>query len=217
MYIWPFHAGYEAGARSVDPDIEVLYEYLGEFPDLSGFGDPARAEEAASRLYEAGADVVFHAAGDSGVGVFEAATDLSTDDREALGDRCGQRPVRHRAIPVRRGPPGGMAQAHPHVGHQASRHRDVRGHRRLHDRASLPPGKITFDLASRAVDISYSGRYLDDVFSQIEDARAQINDGTVIVPCVPSDRRRARSAGGVQRRLLLALTNDRVVRRIERT
>ena len=45
-FIWPFHAGYEAGARSVDPDIEMLYEYLGELPDLTGFGDPARAEDA---------------------------------------------------------------------------------------------------------------------------------------------------------------------------
>ena len=44
-FIWPFHAGYEAGARSVDPDIEVIYEYVGEYPDLTGFDDPGWAEE----------------------------------------------------------------------------------------------------------------------------------------------------------------------------
>ena len=80
-FIWTFHGGYEAGARSVDPDIEILSSYLAEFPDFSGFIDAARAEDAAQGMFEAGADVVFHAAGDSGVGVFEAATELSTADR----------------------------------------------------------------------------------------------------------------------------------------
>ena len=117
--------------------------------------------------------------------------------------------------PVRRGPPGGVAQAHPHVG--ASNGSTSPTYDVIADftRGELPPGKITFDLASRAVDISYSGRYLDDVFMQIEDARSRINDGTVIVPCVPSDRIEQRAARGVQRGLLLALTIAHSV--IERT
>ena len=194
-FIWPFHAGYEAGARSVDPDIEVFYEYLGERMDLSGFGDPARAEDAAGRLYEAGADVVFHAAGDSGVGVFEAATMLSTDDLNlwAIGVDSDQ----YDTVQSLSG------AIHPeewrkHILTSVIKRLDIAMYEVIADftEGDLASGKITFDLASRAVDISYSGRYLDHVFTQIEDARAQINDGTVIVPCAPSDRLdRARQEG----------------------
>jgi len=187
VFIWPFHAGFEAGARSVDPNIEVIYEYIGEFPDLAGFVNPGAAEEAARRLYEAGADVVFHAAGDSGVGVFEAATTLSTDDSKlwAIGvdsDQWATVAFLSGAI-------------HPeewrkHILTSVIKRLDIATYEVIADftKGELAPGKITFDLASRAVDISYSGRHLDDVFGQIEDARAQINDGTVIVPCAPSDR-----------------------------
>ena len=186
-FIWPFHAGYEAGARSVNPDIEVLFEYLGAFPDLTGFGDPPRAEAAARRLYEAGADVVFHAAGDSGVGVFEAATALSTDDRQlwAIGVDSDQ----YDSVQYLSG------AIHPeewrkHILTSVIKRIDIAMYDVIADftRGELASGKITFDLASRAVDISYSGRYLDDVFSQIENARSQINDGAVIVPCFPIDR-----------------------------
>ena len=186
-FIWPFHAGYEAGARSVDPDVEVLYEYLGKYLDLDGFRNPARAEEAAGRLYEAGADVVFHAAGDSGVGVFEAAATLSTDDRHlwAIGVDSDQ----YETVSDL---PGAV---HPglwrfHILTSVIKQLDIAIYEVIADftKGELASGKITFDLASRAVDISYSGRYLNDVFVQIEDARSQINDGRVIVPCVPIDR-----------------------------
>jgi basic membrane lipoprotein Med (substrate-binding protein (PBP1-ABC) superfamily)/DNA-binding SARP family transcriptional activator len=186
-FIWPFHAGYEAGARSVDPDIEVIYEYLGEFGDLTGFGDPVRAEAAARRLFEAGADVVFHAAGDSGVGVFEAATTMSTNDLKlwAIGVDSDQ----YDTVQYLSG------AIHPedwrkHILTSVIKRLDIAMYEVIADftKGELASGKITFDLADRAVDISYSGRYLDDVFIQIEDAREQINDGTVIVPCVPEDR-----------------------------
>lgn len=186
-FIWPFHAGYEAGARSVEPDIEVVYEYFGRYPDLTGFSLPGWAEEAAGRLYEAGADVVFHAAGDSGVGVFEAATTMSTDDQKlwAIGvDSDQYATLWHLSGAVH------PEEWRKHILTSVIKRLDIATYEVIADftRGELSSGKITFDLASRAVDISYSGRYLDDVFMQIEDARAQINDGTVIVPCVPNDR-----------------------------
>ena len=118
-FIWTFHAGYEAGARSIDPDIEILSSYLAEPPDFSGFVDPLRAEEAAEGMFEAGADVVFHAAGDSGVGVFEAATTLSTADRHlwAIGVDSDQYESVLR-LSVRSTRRNGAA--HPHVRDQAS-------------------------------------------------------------------------------------------------
>ncbi|MFC6753731.1 BMP family lipoprotein [Halorubrum tibetense] len=64
-----FQAGYEAGVDYVSDDIDVITSYVGDFADPSG------GQEAALSMYESGADVVYHAAGGSGVGVFQAAQD----------------------------------------------------------------------------------------------------------------------------------------------
>jgi basic membrane protein A len=62
-----FRAGYAAGAQSVDPNIEVLASYVGSF------SDPSSAKESAKGMYSNDADIIFPAAGGSGVGVFQAA------------------------------------------------------------------------------------------------------------------------------------------------
>jgi basic membrane protein A len=82
---WPFgtfRAGYEAGARWVDPDVRVVAGNICDFePDAQCFGAPDVAERIARLEYEMGADVVFHASGLSGAGVFRAATEASTPER----------------------------------------------------------------------------------------------------------------------------------------
>ncbi len=73
--IQKFEAGYVAGAKAVNPKIKVDVNYLTQAPDFSGFGDPAKGKTAAQGMYDAGADIVYHAAGGSGGGVFEAASE----------------------------------------------------------------------------------------------------------------------------------------------
>ncbi|MGB0190737.1 MAG: BMP family lipoprotein, partial [Nocardioides sp.] len=73
--IQKFEAGYVAGAESVNPDIEVDVTYLTQVPDFSGFADPAKGKTAAQGMYDNGADIVYHASGGSGGGVFEAASE----------------------------------------------------------------------------------------------------------------------------------------------
>jgi len=68
-----FEKGFEAGAKAVNPNIKIQAKYLTEPPDFSGFGDPAKGKVAAEGMFDGGADVVYHAAGGSGGGVFEAA------------------------------------------------------------------------------------------------------------------------------------------------
>jgi basic membrane protein A len=68
-----FQAGFQAGVASIDPGIKVQVKYLTQPPDFSGFTDPAKGKTAAQGMFDAGADVVYHAAGGSGKGVFEAA------------------------------------------------------------------------------------------------------------------------------------------------
>ncbi len=68
--IQKFQAGYEAGAKYVNPEIKTLSIYTsGPNP----FNDPVRGKENALSLIKQGADVVYHAAGGTGVGVIDAA------------------------------------------------------------------------------------------------------------------------------------------------
>jgi len=68
-----FQAGYEAGAQEINPDIEILVEYIGD--STAAFNDPTRGEALSAKMYDGGADVVYHAAGASGAGLFAAAVD----------------------------------------------------------------------------------------------------------------------------------------------
>jgi len=66
-----FLVGYEQGAKLASPSIEVVTQFVGE--DFSGFNKPDRAKEIAHEMYQNGCDVVFPAAGASGLGVISAA------------------------------------------------------------------------------------------------------------------------------------------------
>lgn len=74
--IHKFEAGYRAGARHVRPSTEVLVGYAGV--TANAFKDPAKGKELATSMYGRGADVVFHASGTTGLGVFEAAREHGT-------------------------------------------------------------------------------------------------------------------------------------------
>ena len=69
-----FQAGYAAGVKAVDPRAKVLVKYAGVTG--SAFRDPAKGKELALAEYQAGADIIFHASGSTGLGVFEAARKL---------------------------------------------------------------------------------------------------------------------------------------------
>jgi basic membrane protein A and related proteins len=62
-----FDYGFQAGVKAIDPSIKVLRVYAGSFTDS------AKGKEIALNMIGQGADVVFHAAGGTGIGVIEAA------------------------------------------------------------------------------------------------------------------------------------------------
>ncbi len=69
MFIPPvekYEVGFIAGARSVNPDIEVLSATAGDFTDQ------AKGKELALAMIQQGADIVFHAAGLTGLGAINA-------------------------------------------------------------------------------------------------------------------------------------------------
>jgi len=72
-----FYTGYEEGAKYVNPDIKVIPAYVGSF------ADPLKGKEFSTQLINEGADIIFHAAGKTGEGLFEAIA--SNDDVYAIG------------------------------------------------------------------------------------------------------------------------------------
>ena len=64
-----FYAGYVQGAKYIKPDIKVLPVYIG---GNNSFNDQASAKAKTETLIQQGADVIYHAAGASGLGVFQA-------------------------------------------------------------------------------------------------------------------------------------------------
>lgn len=65
-----FEAGYEAGVKHVCPRCRVVSAYAGTEP--KAFADPSLGEELAAAQFGQGADIIFHAAGKTGDGVFAA-------------------------------------------------------------------------------------------------------------------------------------------------
>ncbi|MBB5958225.1 basic membrane protein A [Saccharothrix tamanrassetensis] len=70
--IHKFEAGYVQGAKAAAPKIVVEKKYITPATDFTGFQDPAKGLETAKGLIDKGADVLYPAAGASGIGVFSA-------------------------------------------------------------------------------------------------------------------------------------------------
>jgi basic membrane protein A len=68
-----FECGYEQGAKYANPKITVLQNMTGSTPNA--FSDPAKGSELAKSQFSQGADVVYAAAGGTGLGVYQAAAD----------------------------------------------------------------------------------------------------------------------------------------------
>ena len=69
--IHKFEAGYIAGVKKVCPDCDVISQYAGVTPEA--FRNPGKGKELALSQYQQGVNVIFHASGSTGLGVFEAA------------------------------------------------------------------------------------------------------------------------------------------------
>jgi basic membrane protein A and related proteins len=66
-----FHLAYEAGAKKINPQVTILANYVGITSEA--WNNPPKGKELAVSQYDSGADIVFAAAGASGLGVFDAA------------------------------------------------------------------------------------------------------------------------------------------------
>ncbi|MDS1271004.1 BMP family ABC transporter substrate-binding protein [Lipingzhangella sp. LS1_29] len=170
--IGKFEAGYVAGVEHINPDVEVDTDYLTQPPDFDGFNDPARGRSAAEGQYDAGADVIYHAAGASGTGVLEAAT-----DREELF--IGVDSDQYLNAPE---------ESQPYVLTSAIKRVDTAVFEFVQDvgDGAVDGGIERFDLANEGVDYSDSNEDLiSDYTEELDDLRQQIIDGDIEVPAEP--------------------------------
>lgn len=166
-----FEAGYVAGATTVNPDIKIDTTYLSQVPDFSGFNDPAKGKTSAQGMYDDGADVVYAAAGGSGSGVFEAASDSTT---LAIGVDSDQ-----------------YVTADPSVQDviitSMLKNVDVAVYNFIKAGVggSWPSGTTRYDLSVDGVGYSTTGGAIDDISTKLDDYKQQIIDGKIKVPTTP--------------------------------
>lgn len=169
--IQKFEAGYVAGAESVNPDIEVDVTYLTQVPDFSGFADPAKGKTAAQGMYDNGADIVYHASGGSGGGVFEAASESGNwaigvdSDQYNTADPSVQESILTSML----------KNVNVAVYEYLSQVND----------GDFPSGVTTYDLEVDGVGYSTSGGFVDDIVEQLDELKQQIIDGEISVPTAP--------------------------------
>ncbi|MEM8903308.1 MAG: BMP family ABC transporter substrate-binding protein [Actinomycetota bacterium] len=173
-----FEAGYQAGAQAVNPDIEILSQYITQAPDFDGFFAPDRAREISLAMYDSGADIVYHAAGASGAGVFEAASEqtgatgskvwgIGVDSDQfntvdpALSEFVLTSMLKRVDVAVFE-----ITQA------------ALDG--------SFEAGTTVYDLSVDGVGYSTTGGFVDDIVDQLEDFKAQIVSGEIVVPTEPT-------------------------------
>jgi basic membrane protein A and related proteins len=169
--IQKFEAGYIAGAEAVNPGIRVDTTYLTQPPDMSGFADPAKGGTAATGMFDAGADVVYHAAGGSGSGVFEAA-------KAAGGWAIGVDSDQYKTASP------GLKDV---ILTSMVKKVDVAVYDYLEAYVDGKPltGEQIYDLEADGVDYSTSGGFVDDIVPQLEDYKQQIIQGQIKVPATP--------------------------------
>ena len=164
-----FEAGYDAGVKAVDPSIKIDSKYLTQVPDFSGFSDVAKGKAAAEGMYQSGADVVYHAAGGSGGGVFTAA---KAAGKWAIGVDSDQAKT---AAP----------DVQSVILTSMLKRVDTGVYffiKSIHD-GTFKGGTQVFDLKSDGVGYSTTGDHLSaDVITKINDFKQQIIDGKITVP-----------------------------------
>lgn len=168
-----FQAGYEAGVQSVCPDCEILVEYIGD--STQAFVDPTRGEALSASMYDDGADIIYHAAGQSGLGLFAAADDaeqwaigVDSDQYEVLAD---------------------SPELQEHILTSMLKRVDTAVYDAIAQavEGSFEPGFQVFGLAEEGVDYADTNPELsDEIRAEMDAAKEAIIAGEITVPEEPA-------------------------------
>ncbi|HET7399812.1 MAG TPA: BMP family ABC transporter substrate-binding protein [Intrasporangium sp.] len=163
-----FEAGFVAGAKAVNPSIQVKIKYLTQPPDFSGFASVDKGKAAAEGMYQQQADVVYHAAGGSGGGVFQAAKAagklaIGVDSDQALTADAAVRDVILTSM---------VKKVDVGVYDFIKSVKD----------GTFKAGTKVFDLKAGGIDYSTTGGKVDDIKAKLDDYKSKIISGEIKVP-----------------------------------
>ena len=164
--IHKFYCGYAQGAKAANPDIKLIENYTGTTP--AAWNDPVTAGELTKAAIDAGADVVFAAAGGSGLGVLQAAKDAG---KYSIGVDSNQNYLQ----------PGSVLTS-------MLKRVDVAVQTALSeagDDATFKPGLTVLGLAEEGVGYSLdehnASLITDDMKAKVDELSAQIQSGAITV------------------------------------
>lgn len=167
-----FQAGFEAGAKSVKADIKIDSKYLSPDGDFTGFKAPDKGKITAEKMYQDGADIVYHASGDSGLGVFQAA---AAAGKQAIGVDSDQ----YETVKE--------ADLKKVIMTSMLKRVDVSVFEfiKAFQGGAKGGANSVYDLKVDGVGLSTSGGFIDDVAAKVDEAKKKIVDGSITVPTAP--------------------------------
>jgi basic membrane protein A len=161
--IHKFYCGYAQGVKAVNPSAEVFENYVGTTPEA--WSNPGVAAELAKADYDRGAEVVFAAAGGSGLGVIQAAKD---NGKFAIGVDANQNYIE----------PGTVLTS-------MQKRVDVAVETAFTDGPDLKTGPVVMGVANEgvaaAVDDNNKSLLTDDMLKQLDDYKQKIISGEIEV------------------------------------
>ncbi len=171
--IHAFEAGFQAGVAAVDPSIVIVSQYITQPPDFAGFNDPAAGKVISQTMYENGADIIYHAAGGSGNGTFQAAKEFS----EAGGSKVWAIGVDSDQYNT------AGEELRPYILTSMLKRVDVAVYNTIQavQDGMFQAGPQIFDLSVDGVGYSTSGGFVDDIVEQLEEWKSRIVSGEIVV------------------------------------
>ena len=165
-----FKYGYEAGVRYGAKELGKEIQY--DFALAESFSDTAKGKAMAQKMYTDGADVIFHAAGQTGSGAIEAAKEMN---KMVIGVDLDQNFL---------APDNVITSALKNVGNAVY---DITG--RIMDGEELGGTNVTMGLAEGGVGIAPSSdKHLSaELLAQVDELQQKIIDGEIVVPYTQED------------------------------
>lgn len=172
--IGKFEAGFRAGVVEIDPKITVQVEYIGD--TTKAFDDIPGGEALSNKMYDNGACIIYHAAGDAGNGLFKAA---AAQKRLAVGVDSDQYLI---VTPE-------QAQ---YILTSMIKRVDTATYETI---VAVAEGTFeggivrVFDLANEGISYSTANTELmtQDIIDRVEEYKQQILDGEIVPPLDPAE------------------------------
>lgn len=188
---WPYVAGFRAGARAFNPDVEVIEVY-----GYNPFTEPipkltvSDVSRATREVFRAGADVLFYTGSQSPIGVFDAAYRESQASGRHLW-AVARDADWYVVLPLfSTDADSDVAAWRSHVLTSLITRWDVGIAAMLDDyaRRDLRAGPRWFGLAQGGFELSSSGGAIDDLLPDLTSLSDRIASREIVVPSLPPDR-----------------------------